>query len=483
MAQTIALRERVGSPSAVGSVVALALVAALATVADIVVGTGAWFFAIVGVVVLIAIVGRPELGIAAFLATFLTDLRFGPAALQGTGFLTPNNVLGMMFLVLLAHRIYVSGDWSFILTRELLVLAFIAGCYYASAALNGPEPRLLEMIGGLAEKPDSSRLFINRVAFVVFFVSFIRSAWHIRLVYLLAIAMMVVTTVLGVQSTLQGSGIGAGGYRASAQQAVIGAAWNPNRLAMLATISVGALWYAFQQARSLWSRGGILVILPVLVLAVFMTASRSGLLALIVCIGFIVVDEGISIRKILGVALAGAAALALVLRFVPDKSLERITNLPGVQGSDTGVGASSLERRAYTFEIGYEMVRDNPFLGVGVGNWEITRFLKDPSHATAAPHSSFILAMAEGGGFCVLAYLLVFWQTWQNLTVANRLIPSTGRLQGVLWIVRGCRAGLITLVVFSAFADLWQFIIVFWLIGLGVVLRRYAEQNYSYAAA
>jgi len=82
--------------------------------------------------------------------------------------------------------------------------------------------------------------------------------------------------------------------------------------------------------------------------------------------------------------------------------------------------------------------------------------------------------MAEGGVVCLLAFLALFWGTWNNFKVAESLLPR-GRLRDLDWVVKGARVGLITLVVFSLFADLWQSIVLFWLVGLGIALRRYAE--------
>jgi hypothetical protein len=35
----------------------------------------------------------------------------------------------------------------------------------------------------------------------------------------------------------------------------------------------------------------------------------------------------------------------------------------------------------------------------------------------------------------------------------------------------------VVLVFFSLFADLWQMVILFWLVGLGIVMRRLVEQT------
>jgi O-antigen ligase len=472
VAQAVATRDRVTSgASPIRPALGLAIVGLLATLADVFVSTGAWFFAITAVVMLALVVARPEVGIAVFLSTFMVTY---PTVLAGSGYLTINNVLGLVFLVLLAHRVYVTRDRWFLRNRELWLLAFVAICYYTSAAFNGPEPRLLQLIGE-GQPSDAARLYVNRVAFVLFFVNFIRTPPHVRLVYLLCIGMMVASVLVGVWGVLQGGGLY--GYRASTFIWIIAASGNPNRLAMFAIISLGALWYLRRQVRNPLGHGVLVAIMVLLVLGVFMAASRSGLLGLLTSILFILYDEGVSLRRVVGLGLGALMTITLVLRFVPEKSLERVSALPGSSAAAAGVGTGSLERRQYTLEIGYEIARENLLLGVGVGNWEITRFMRDPARSTAPPHSSYLLAMAEGGLFCLLAFLALFWRTWRNFTVARERLPPPRRIRDLNWIVSGARVGLLTLVVFSLFADLWQSIVLFWLVGLGVVLRRYADSQ------
>ena len=470
MAQAIARRDR-DEPVSTGlrSGVAFVALALLAIAADLMIGTGAWFFAVVGSALLALVVTRPFVGIAVLMSSFMIEY---PKALQGTGFLTINNVLGLVLLVLLTQRVYATQDRWFTSNREVRLLLLIGICYVVSGYFNGPPTSLMELIGS-PPPSDDARLYFNRVAFVIFFASFIRTSGALRLIYWLAILFMVASAIIGVWGVLHG-GAWEGGYRAGSAAALIRQAWNPNRLALFAIIAIGALWYALQNMHNPLFRAGIIAVVLVLILGVVMTASRSGLLGLLTCMGFIAVEQGLSLRRLFGMMLVGTLALILVLQLVPEKSLERIGNLPGTGGTSSDIGTGSLERRQYGFEIGLEIVSENVLLGVGAGNWDITRFLHDPTGSTAAPHNSYLQGMAEGGLFCVLAFLGLFWGTWDNFRVAWSLLPQ-GRLRDLGWIVKGARVGLITLVVFSMFADLWQSIVLFWLVGLGIALRRYAE--------
>ncbi len=85
---------------------------------------------------------------------------------------------------------------------------------------------------------ESVRTFISRVAFVVFFINFVRTPEHVRMIFVLALAFMVVSAFTGMQGALTGGGLYGG--RAAAAQGVIQAAYNPNRLAMFSILAMAA---------------------------------------------------------------------------------------------------------------------------------------------------------------------------------------------------------------------------------------------------
>src|SRR5262249_18640086 len=100
------------------------------------------------------VLARPEYGIALFLSTFLMTY---PESLQGSGLLTVNNVLGGLFLILIAYRQYHEQDWWFLRTRELHLLAFILLMFYVSDRFNGPDPRLRELLGVVEHGAENLR--------------------------------------------------------------------------------------------------------------------------------------------------------------------------------------------------------------------------------------------------------------------------------------------------------------------------------------
>jgi O-antigen ligase len=468
--QSITAAQRSSRTGFVG-IVGLIVLGALVAVGNVVAGPLA-ILPIFGVLFFVLILVHPEYGIALFLSTFLMTY---PASLQGTGFLTINNAMGGIFLILLTYKVYQDQDWWFLRAPEMQLLVFILLMFYLSDRFNGPDPRLLPLLGVVEHGSENMRTFVTRTAFILFFINFIRAPRHVLLIYLEAVVLMVISAITGVQDVMHGGGLY--GYRAVAGS-VIAAAANPNRLAMFAILAIAELYFL-----TTWvTIPGIVVLVSplvgVLALCVFMTASRSGLLGLGVCGISIIVEEGFSLQKLFSYGLTAALVTILVLQFVPGKTLDRITNLPLTQGGTSGLGSTSIERREYNWEQALEMFRQNPFLGVGIGNWELARFLQDPTHETGAPHSSYLLALCEGGIFCLSGYLLLMWRTWRNIAFAERYMddPNFPLSKNLKWVVKSTKTDFIVLVFFSIFADLWQLVIIFWLVGISIVLRRMVEQ-------
>jgi O-antigen ligase len=315
---------------------------------------------------------------------------------------------------------------------QVQLLLVIVVLYFLSDTLNAPDAEKVNLLGAGFYFAEGLRIFINRVAFTLFFIMFIRTPRNVRMIYMLALAFMMITALSGVQNVLAGGGLK--GYRAftgatelvAGQVGVIRAAGNPNRLAMFAVLAIGGLWYLMQSIRSVTARIVIVPILVTLALAVFLTASRSGLVGLVLCTGVIVLDGGFDVRKIFTVILAGLLLAVVAVQFVPERNLERILNLPGRESADVGEGEASLERRQYSYELAWDLFKENPVLGVGMGNWAVVRFIRDPGRSAGSPHNSFLLALVEGGPLVLILFGFTPGGTyeWRSTTSACRTFRS-----------------------------------------------------------
>src|SRR5205814_5657656 len=159
------------------------------------------------------------------------------------------------------------------------------------------------------------------------------------------------------------------------------------------------------------------------------TGSRSGLLGGVV---FVVLMQsgprGYRVpTKYIGLGLAASALL--IATVIPAGDFARMTHLAPSRAEDRGAAASN-RMREDTIMSGWHMIKDHPWLGVGLGNFrEVSRQVYNDTFFRP-PHNSYLWAAAEGGVFTLGLYLFLFWVTWRDLRVVTRLAyrdPEVGR--------------------------------------------------------
>lgn len=165
--------------------------------------------------------------------------------------------------------------------------------------------------------------------------------------------------------------------------------------------------------------GGILVIL---VLAVLLTQSRGGVLAL-VCVGLYLWIK--SDRKLLG-AVGMVVILLLALPFVPVELSQRMEHLTGEKQLD-----GSAQGRLLAWGAAIRMAADNPLLGVGVGHFPVkfgVEYRPEGFGADEMPwltaHSSYFLILGELGipGITFLLAIIL-----RNLMAGERMLREIKR--------------------------------------------------------
>jgi O-antigen ligase len=432
---------------------------------------------------------RPQWGVAALLLMLMVQYgsrryeREGVAGLAslvpvGSGLVTVNNVLGLFLALMVVYHVYRDGDWSFLRNRQVQLVAAITAVLVFSGLISGLDPAEqidlgLRLTGG----QDPQRLLISRALFLVLFVFFIKRPSDLRMIVALFVLLAVGTAWSGSSAAMVGGGRPeVAEYRAGGVEVLIQSTQNPNRLALIATLALVFIW-EYGQAHRMRRWGGWLLTAAVallLVLTVFLSASRGGVVGLSFAALMLFVRRRTgSARLLYGIAVA-IIGWMLVSQVVPEQALERITNIPGFSGSSEGEG--SLQRRGYTYGVAVDIWADAPIVGIGPGNWPFVRFMTDPLRSAAAPHSSYLKALAEGGALTLALYLALFFVTLRDLWRCERspAVIARARADGLDWLVPATRICLASFMVFSLFADLWDLIFSYLLIGIAAVLiKRY----------
>jgi O-antigen ligase len=311
--------------------------------------------------------------------------------------------------------------------------------------------------------------FVTRLAFLVLTLQFLCRKRDLKR----AITVMMICLVMIVPSALFGyaSGKAVAGYRAAAE---FSAGTNSNRLAFLCLIQI-AFWWYFMRAQPSPGRTTLSVaVIGSLIFTVFLSASRSGMLGLGILFYMLTKTRGGVRGGRLQVIAFAIIAIGVLVTVIPEENLQRMQNLNPFATGTQHVGSHSTERRVETVELGWRIFQDYPLFGIGLGNFrEVARQVYlDPFWRP--PHNSYVWSLSEGGIFCLLLYLTLFWITWRDI---RWLQSSPAVPHDLRWIVAALGPCLALLLFFSAFADIWLSPITYILVALVVALRHYVSRR------
>jgi O-antigen ligase len=410
----------------------------------------------------VAILVRPEFGVLALTSTFFLSY---PEVLQGSGRLTINNLLGLALAAILFVKVVVERRADFLDSRQVRWLLLIGLLLLINQALEAGAPP----IASLAKQDLTERRvqdFLARLAYLVFFVAFLRTRWQILLLVAAIVGFVLVTSPGAIANALGGSG-GATG-RAAADFGIT-MARNANRLAFVCALAIAFIGHAALEFRSrTWATlAGVAILL--LSVTIFFSASRSGLINLVLVFLFLLAQARPTRRQLVVLVLLLAVSVGTAFVVVPTASLERITSFLETEGEHDVAG--STRSRLDLLQLGWRMFLDHPLTGIGIGNFRWVSLLEYQWDRSSAMHNSYLLALVEGGLVLLVAYLLLFRIVWKDLAVTRRAALQTPEV-GLGWLVLATRTAFILFLVFSFFADVWYEATPYIVIGLSVVLGR-----------
>ena len=420
------------------------------------------------------IVLKPEAGVILMFAMLL----FKPESLQGLGVVTILKVaLGALFLTTVALR----KELSFLKVSQVQILFLLALVSFFNWMLLGQ----VEAPSYLSDLDTSGRSLeraVNHLAFLLFFVAFIRTPRQLLLLIGLFLFAMFLTLPGAISHSTEE--VRAAEKLRAVATAGIQAAENANRLAFLSLMGIALIWFALLEYKKklLWIFGAPAIL--ALVLTVFLSASRSGLVNLGLLPLLLLAQSGLRKGKLAAIALLLVLAVSVTLLFVPERIFQRITSFSLTSESAHVSGATlSLQRRVQILQTGLKFFGEHPFMGVGVGNFRwMTAMDSTFGGLSGAAHNAYLLALAEGGMILLLVYLLLFWRTYKDLGKALKraaLAPDV-RLR---WLVLATRTNLVLLLVFSLFAEAWKEFYYVLILGTAAVLtqlyQRAVEKSWS----
>ncbi len=424
---------------------------------------------IVASMMLVVVIARPPVGILLLLTNYL--FASYPTPIRGGGLLTINNVLGIILAVILMAELTQRPDFWFMRTRQvhlfiaigivLWVGTFVSYWQFPDLRITWGKVRTLDQTAPL------TRDFVTRFAFILLAAKFLTTKRHIKM----AVTVIMLCLILVVPSALIGWATGAS-ERAAASFSM---GTNSNRLAFLCLMQAAFWWHLGQHQRSSAIRMICYGVIGTLILTVLLTASRSGFLGLGVLFYLLMRNRGAMKGGRIKIIMMVALMIGMMLTIVPEENLARIANLnPFAQGRGGDIGTHSTERRVETVGLGWDIFLEYPLFGIGLGNFrEVARQVyNDPFYRP--PHNSYIWALSEGGIFCFILFLVLYYVTIRDIRWLQRSPATPDDLR---WIAAALEPSIYLLLFYSFFADMWLNPITYILIIVTIVFKRYVSSR------
>ena len=252
---------------------------------------------------------------------------------------------------------------------------------------------------------------------------------------------------------------------------------NPNALARALGVGLLMVPYLLGQLRPTRWRIAIVLAACVLGLAILFTGSRGAWVGLIAAFGltwFLCRGKLVKLRSAVAVAIAlvvGIAGLYYV-GVLDEWMVQRIITLPSIEATHGGAGRTNI------WAVGWEMVKANSLVGVGLGNFPV-RFEDyiDVAGMRGAygvypgrdPHNVFLSLQAELGIVGLVIFLTFLWAIFRSL------LPYRHDSRAIVGIL------LLSFMVFSGITITIQYRKFFWLaLGLAAGIPKvmgYEQQS------
>jgi putative inorganic carbon (HCO3(-)) transporter len=256
---------------------------------------------------------------------------------------------------------------------------------------------------------------------------------------------------------------------------------NPNAYAQvlvaLAPLALDRIWHE----RNVWLRILAAWALTVIVLTIFFTFSRGGFLSLIFAIAVLLAQRRFNFVPVIITVIVGIG----LIQFLPASYADRINSLVQLVPSSSGqVADTSFRGRLSENTVAWRMFRDNPILGVGLGNYpsyyqDYSRALGIDSRRTGrSPASLYLELIAEQGlvGIFIFVILMVF--VFGGLIKARRNFVFAG-LRDEAFITSAIFAGMAGYM-FEAIFKNSAYSNVFWiLVGLALAAIQVAQTAFN----
>jgi O-antigen ligase len=254
---------------------------------------------------------------------------------------------------------------------------------------------------------DASLEFVPTVVMYFLIVELVDSWKRIKIILILLVHLTLALAIQGLVMHFTGTGFG-GKQAYEGRIQAVGIFSDPNDLALIinCVLPLVVLWLL--QSRSLLIKIYSFFVIILFVYAIFLTASRGGLL----CLGLMAILLGMrKFGKIVGV-LGGIGVMGALLVLGP-----RMNTISPDEASSYG--------RLEAWVVGMGLFRHSPLFGVGFGNFMEYHF--------RTAHNSFVLCSAELGLLGLYPWLMLTFISIKNTRFVEKELLARGQRANAMY--------------------------------------------------
>ena len=367
---------------------------------------------------------------------------------SGAGLLTPTKAVGVLGLAAAVLYVIRRGIPDYLATRQAKLFMAMVLLAFLSFLIHGRPPNLEEVGSPIVN-------YASMVVLFVIVVSLVDTPEKIRRTLLVANISLAFAS-LYILREYQEYHLVSSAFRPGGK--VVGDA-NYFSLAAMLTLPIG-YFYLLSETRPFYRRVTLLCVLITSV-AIAVSGSRGGLLALFAFIAFVVMRSRRRLRNFCLLVLILIPPMLLV----PKNPISRMLK-PDV------ADRLAVRTRIETWKAGIRMCEDHPLMGIGLGEFKtlIGTYAEDPRLSKLA-HNTYLEVAAELGILSLLVYLFLILETYRSLRWTTELAR---RLKAPLLygVATGMQGGIVGFLVSSFFLSA-EYVKVFWFyVFFSIVLVR-----------
>ena len=415
-----------------------------------------WYITLIffiGSVLIIAIFLNPFIGIPLFLiAAFVRPLAFMPQLAQyQIPVIAASGILIAWFFHIMVHR-----DFKMPQTKQLFFYFMFLVILIGSSLVHWEETKFM---------------FLELIKVLILYflcASLVKTRRHIFIIIFLMIGLGVLTAGYAVYQQMHGLGqqLGGGIIR------VTGFEGDPNYLAMDLIILIPLVLSLFLITRSMFIKITLFLVFLLFLGAIGLSFSRAGALGSLAVL-FVCGWKFFAGTKKVQYLLLLISIILVTLPYLPVKYVERIKSI-------VDLSEISIKGRLDGFIVGVLLMKDHPFIGVGIGRWFFEYWQKAimiPGIETKFswfPHNIFIEVGSQIGIIALISFLLLIIYIFQDLIFARRIVKEIKTEHMLATIIQAIQISIFGFIICASFVAAVNLKLFWILAGLSVALKQLA---------